>query len=87
MTEPTNKMGELLLELIFLLKEEQKVCDRMSRELLVDHIDAVFWLDDKRKEKLGTLNVIEALDSLANDVHIYEDFDLHDAVSVTIETV
>lgn len=84
-------MNKLLFSIIEQLRDRQagyakayKDSDfrKPRRELRVDYIDAVFFAGRKR---LGSINVVEALAYLAEDVHIFAEFDLHDATRVTLK--
>ena len=65
---------------------KRDACGRESHataEIRVDHIDAEFF-QGKKKRPIGSLNVIDALDALANDVTRWEEFDLSDADRVQL---
>ena len=59
---------------------------RPVREIRILYIDADFH-QGRKKRPIGSLNVIQALDALANDVTRFEDFDISDADRVVLSGV
>lgn len=87
-------MNPLLLSVIDQLNDAYKRFEREKhenpgrpvREIRVPYIDAEFY-QGRRKRPIGSLNVIQALDALANDVTRFEDFDISDADRVVLTGV
>ena len=67
-------------------REKRDNPGRPVREIRVLYIDADFY-QGRKKRPIGSLNVIQALDALANDVTRFEDFDISDADRVVLSGV
>ncbi len=67
-------------------REKRDNPGRPVREIQVLYIDADFY-QGRKKRPIGSLNVIQALDALANDVTRFEDFDISDADRVVLSGV
>jgi len=84
-------MNPLLYSIIDQLNDIRKAneitkrdtCGKSSPEIRVDYIDAVFFKGKQRKP-FATLGVIHAMDSLANDVFLFEEFDISEANRVEL---
>jgi hypothetical protein len=91
---PSEKLRQLADKCITLLRDKQKANEdenqrRLSNatnqppgHLNVDYIDAVFT-DDEGTE-FAELNVIAAMHCLIEDVHRFADFDLYNAIDVSL---
>ena len=67
-------------------REKRDNPGRPGREIRVLYIDADFY-QGRKKRPIGSLNVLQALDALANDVTRFEDFDISDADRVVLSGV
>lgn len=73
----------MIASIIEQLTDRNRAAKHLSASL--DNIDAEFF-QRGRKRPIGSLSVTEALDSLANDVHYFAEFDIHDADRVELRT-
>lgn len=84
-------MNPLLASIIEQLAELKKAQQKHKRdnpgadfrEIRVDYMDADFF-QGRKKRPIGSMDVIEAMAALADDVYIFEDFDLRDANRVVL---
>lgn len=89
-------MNPLLYSIIEQLTTRHKLIQEMRKDsrfrpdgkqnvrgIECDYVDVDFYMG-RRKKPIGSLGLIEALDALANDVHRFEDFDIHDADRVVV---
>lgn len=71
----------LIASIIEQLTDKSRAAKHVGSHL--DYVDADFY-QRGRKRPIGSLSVVAALDSLANDVTRFEDFDLTDADRVEV---
>ncbi len=85
-----NPLLASIIEQLAELKKAQQQHKRDNpgagfREIRIDYLAAEFF-QGRKKRPLGTMDVIEAMAALADDVYIFEDFDLRDADRVVLRS-